>query len=99
MRAATKKKYKKNIYLKNCTFYQGEGHICVNDAKEKNGKQMQKGKKVSKWLGAPSRPPSPTKQMVWRRYQTGLSEVISVFDKNVIKNDAFDLQKIMRKLL
>ena len=54
-------------------------------------------KKVSKWLGAPSRPPSPTKQMVWRRYQTGLSEVMSAFDQNLMKNNAFYLQILMRK--
>ena len=43
------------------------------------------------------RPPSATKQMVSRKYEMGLYEVMSVFDQNLIKNDAFYLQKMMRK--
>ena len=39
MRTATKKN-KKDIYFKNCTFYLGEGHICVDDAKK--GKMIKK---------------------------------------------------------
>ena len=42
-------------------------------------------------------PPSATNQMVWRRYKTGLYEVMLVFGQKLIKNDAFDLQKMMRK--
>ena len=60
------KKIKKNIYFKNCTFYLGEGHICVDDAKtrkmkknEKSWKKCQNGLKSrivpqvpqNKWFG------------------------------------------------
>ena len=70
----------------------------VDDAKiEKVKKRWKKSKKVPKGRKAQNRPPSATKQMVWRRYQTGLYEVMLVFDQNVIKNDAFDHQKMMRK--
>ena len=60
---------------------------------------MKNFKKVSKGLRAQNRPPSPTKQMVWRRYQTGLYEVMLVWCQKLIQKDAFDLQKIMRKLV
>ena len=66
-------------------------HLCRRRKKKKNEKRLKKFKKVSKWLGAPSRPRSPTKQMVWRRYQTGLSEMMSIFDQILMKNDAFYL--------
>ena len=51
---------------------------------------MSKGRKIQ------NGPPSATKQMVWRRYKTGLYDVMLVFDQKLIKNDAFDLQEMMR---
>ena len=58
---------------------------------------MEKVKKVSKGRKIQNRPPSATKQSVWRRYKTGLYEAMLVFGQKLIKNDAFDLQKMMRK--
>ena len=76
----------------------GEGHICVDDAKNRKMKKMKKRqKKCHEGHRAQIRPPSPTKQMVWRRYQTGLSEVMSIFDQNLMKKYAFYLQILMRK--
>ena len=99
MRTATKTNRKKLSILRIVRFTLARDTFVSTTQKKKNEKKWKKFKKVSKWLGAPSRPPSPTKQGVWRRYQTGLSEVMSVFVQNLVKNDAFYLQVLMRNLV
>ena len=52
---------------------------------------------VSRGRISQNRPPSATKQMVLRKYETGLFDVMSVFGQKMIKNNAFHLQILMRK--
>ena len=92
-----RKKGARKTIFKSCTFYAGEGHIFAGDKKrEKKRKRQKKSKKVSKGRKIQDRPPGATKHMVLRRYETGLYDVMLVFDQKLIKNDAFDLQKIVR---
>ena len=75
--------------------------ISQNQKREKNRKRekkMEKVKKCHEGHRTQIRPPNATKQMVSRKYEMGLYEVMSVFDQNLIKNDAFEFQKMMRKL-
>ena len=60
MRTATKK-IEKNIDSKNCTFYLGEGHICVDDAKKRKIKKMKKVKKSVKMAWSPESSPKSHK--------------------------------------
>ena len=86
MRTATKKNRKKLSILRIVRFTGGEGHIFVDDAKrEKKRKRWKKPKNISKGRKAQNRPPSATKQMAWRKYETGLYEGMLVLDQNLIK--------------
>ncbi len=96
-RETKRKKVTRRAIFKSCTFYAGRGHIFARDKKgDKKRKREKKSKIVSRGRKIQNRPPSATKQMVLRRYGTGLYDVMLVFDQKLIKNDAFDLQKIVR---
>ena len=98
-----RKKGTSKTIFKSCTFYLGEGHIFADDIKReksrKREKKIEKVKKCHEGHKTQNGPPSATKQMVSRKYETGLYEVMLIFGQNFIKNDAFDLQKIMRQLV
>ena len=64
---------------------------------EKDRKSWKRCQMNKKSIMVRNRPQSGTKQSIWRKYKTGLYELMSVWSQKMMQKGAFDLHKMIIK--